>query len=579
VLTRSPLRTSLLAAAACALPVLALPFMLDDWFQLAAVRAWRGFGVVHPYFEGWEDPWGTLNCFAFFRGPDGNLPQLHNGLAPWWLDPDLEIRFLRPLASTSALLDSVLFGERAWLYHAHSLLWYGVLVVVVGRLYRRYLSPPVAALALLCFAVDDAHWFPVAWIANRNALMSTALGLSGLLAHQAWQADGRRSGLPLSLLLLALGLAAGETALGVFGLLATWQIVAAPGSPGRRLVGLMPALLLGLGWALLYKGFGYGAHGSGLYLDPVSDPLAFAVAGLERAPMLLSGQLLGLPVDAWFFAPVLRFGMVAIGAAAVLLSAWLLVRAWPSLDPADRHALRWLIPGGLLALVPVLATFPLARLLLVPGVGLTVLVAALMHAAWTGGRRGLALALAAPHLLLAPVSWWGQTAGALYVEHRYEQLAQSPVLHDPRPVLAPVLSDPSLAIYLPVAQGVQGVEGPARWHLLSMTPGDRRLTRTGPASLRIDLVGEALPQAPYEALFRDFHARPIAVGEVHRAEGLIIEVLTVQEGRPRSLSVQVDGDLDAWQLVAWQEGTLRRVAPPAVGENVLLPWSRGPMGI
>jgi len=47
--------------------------------------------------------------------------------------------------------------------HAHSLMWFGLLVVAVTLLYRRLMGLTLAAgLAALLYAVDDAHGMPVA---------------------------------------------------------------------------------------------------------------------------------------------------------------------------------------------------------------------------------------------------------------------------------------------------------------------------------------------------------------------------------------------------------------------------------
>ena len=44
-------------------------------------------------------------------------------------------------------------------------------------------------------------------------------------------------------------------------------------------------------------------------------------------------------------------------------------RLWPHLEPAEKRALSWLVPGALLSLLPVLATFPMDRLLVLPSIG------------------------------------------------------------------------------------------------------------------------------------------------------------------------------------------------------------------
>jgi hypothetical protein len=42
---------------------------------------------------------------------------------------------------------------------------------------RHFFTTAAAALALWCFALDDAHAMPIAWLANRNALVSALFGI------------------------------------------------------------------------------------------------------------------------------------------------------------------------------------------------------------------------------------------------------------------------------------------------------------------------------------------------------------------------------------------------------------------
>ena len=97
-----------------ALPTLWLPFMLDDTFHRLALEGWLSGEAAHPYFDGWVDPYGLPSCFRFFE------PGRGEHFMPWWTDPDLTIRFWRPLSSLDALVDHVAFGDRAWAWHLHS---------------------------------------------------------------------------------------------------------------------------------------------------------------------------------------------------------------------------------------------------------------------------------------------------------------------------------------------------------------------------------------------------------------------------------------------------------------------------
>ena len=70
------------------------------------------------------------------------------------------------------------------------------MVGALAALYRRLMGATAAAgLAALFYAIDDAHGPPVAFLANRNAMMAT---LFGVLAVQKATPAGR-SGCPRGL--------------------------------------------------------------------------------------------------------------------------------------------------------------------------------------------------------------------------------------------------------------------------------------------------------------------------------------------------------------------------------------------
>lgn len=82
----------------------------------------------------------------------------------------------------------------SWM-HAHSLLWLAVLVFGAGAFYRRILgSTWAAAIATWAYAVDDSHGLAASWLANRNGLIATALGIFALVAHDRWRSEGWKAG-------------------------------------------------------------------------------------------------------------------------------------------------------------------------------------------------------------------------------------------------------------------------------------------------------------------------------------------------------------------------------------------------
>ena len=104
-------------------------------------------------------------------------------------------------------------GARALPLHIHSFLWWIASVLAVRALYRRLLAPRVALIATIIFALAPCHVFPIAWLANREALVSIAFGIPALFAYVRWR-EGRRSrDAALTAVLFALSMAGGEYAI------------------------------------------------------------------------------------------------------------------------------------------------------------------------------------------------------------------------------------------------------------------------------------------------------------------------------------------------------------------------------
>ncbi len=139
----------LLLAGLLASPSLVADLALDDYIHLARLEPGSGVGGLD---------YAPLDLFTFVSGEAAQRQALlEEGFIPWWSAPDLRVAFWRPLACLTHLLDHWLAPRSALLAHAHSLLWFLALLLALFRLYRRFHVPWVAHLALLLYAVDDAH--------------------------------------------------------------------------------------------------------------------------------------------------------------------------------------------------------------------------------------------------------------------------------------------------------------------------------------------------------------------------------------------------------------------------------------
>ncbi|MGH7435431.1 MAG: hypothetical protein ACRENE_07135, partial [Polyangiaceae bacterium] len=273
-------------AVAVHVPALRTPFFLDDYVQIA---------MADGTYPGRH---GALDLYDFID--DTNRHELLDmGVFPWWTDPKLVVRFLRPLSSLLLWADHKVFGRVALLFHLHSLVWWALASVAVLVLYRRCFSQRVAVLATVAFALSPCHVLPLAWIANREALVSTALGAFALAAYVRWREKWRAIDGLASLGLFALALTAGEYTLQFTGYVLAIEVIRRREGPWRRAVGLATFGLPAAAYVVAHTVLGYGAHGGGLYHDPIHEPGQYLQGAPRRLAVLLTSGWLGTD-DGWW---------------------------------------------------------------------------------------------------------------------------------------------------------------------------------------------------------------------------------------------------------------------------------------
>jgi len=564
---------SLGAALGLGLCTLGMGFFGDDFGHILVLEGAPGLGK--PY-----------DLFRFAGGDAGALRNLMElGVYPWWTLPELKLAFWRPLSSALIGLDHHLFGRNPIPYHLHSLAWYLAVVAVYGLMLRRYLPGALGALALLLFAIDDAHLLPAGWIANRNALVATLPALTGLWLHLEWREHGRWWAMPLSLLGLAVGLTGGETALGLFAYLGAYELLGARGTWGERLRGLAPALLLGICYLLMYRALDYGAHGSGSYLDPLGEPGRYLAAAGPRLSVLLGGQLLGVPANLWSIIAASRPVLVALGLLGLALYVWLLRGAWPELTEDERRHCRWLFTGGALALLPVVSVFPDNRLLLVPGLGGCVATAVVLRHAWRLRERGerplgvrpVAWVLAVIHLVLAPLFWPVAVLGIRYVGTGAEKMLEvtegeldATRLREQNVVVV-ATGDPLAGLYTPMLWAFHGKPQARSWRTLSLSPNAHVFTRTGPNTFELAMPQGHFHTSEFETLFRG-PKYMLTPGTRVELEDIRVTVLEADAGGPTRLGFELDVPMEdpSFVFLHWRDGGLRRFTLPPVGTRVEL---------
>lgn len=530
--------------------------------------------------------WGPLTLYEFVGGPRSDPMRLReSGLLPWWASDSLVVRFFRPLPSALLTLDAWLFDDAPFPAHLHSLAWFLGLVTLVGWFHRRLLPPSVAALATVLYAVAAAHLFPVAWLASRHPLISALLGLLAVASHVRAREEGWKPGRLLAPLLLVAALLSGEAALGSVALLGAYEVFGRREGWRRATAELLPSAVL----AVLYLGFyasqGYGARGSGGYLDPIGAPGAFLATLLQRVCILMGELVVATPSDAATGTPALHSGFAAWGALTTA-GALLMLRALrPYLSEQERATLRWLLPGGLAATIPGAAGVIGGRVLMVPLLAGSALAAVLILRGWAAAReaslprrhqlllRAAVVVLVLGHVVLGPLFRVGLgVALGRIADAQWRIAREAPPCEGTLVMVA--ASDPSVSLYVPAAMLLQG-RAPRLYRLLSAAPHDHVIERTSAEAF--DLVVSGTPRHPgfWELVNRD---TPPPVGTKLRLGDLDITVLESNEAGFMRAHFDFGKALESTELcfVTWSGGGLRAITLPPPGEHLSLPYSQGP---
>lgn len=550
-------------------PSLRARFYFDDHFHVAMLAG------------RWPTPRSALDLYHFV-GEGDRVGLLERGVLPWWSSPELRVRFLRPLSSLLLWADHRVAHGQVFLMHLHSYAWWAGCVVAVHGLYRRALAPRAAWLATAIFALAPCHVVPLAWLANREALVSLALGALALQALVRFLDAGAPRDGALLVLLSSCALLGGEYALSLTGYVIAFAFLRREAPVGRRAWSVAAFGLPTLAYLLARKALGCGARGAGFYLDPLVAPIAFLRAAPRRFSTLALDAWLALDprtLESW--PTLLRIGALAALAAALALPAR---RALATLDVRLRGSTAALFVGSLLALVPVLAVAPHPRVLGAAMVGVAASIAVILERSFwpperepRAGRAEYAMLVATAlgflHFVHGPVTGWLGARNFRDITAFFEASAARVAAEVPgeEGARAVVLRGLGAAFYLPFAIDEQFGRR-AAWsilaqgdHVLVLHPSPRALELVAPA-------GKSLYPAGQDQLFRSDDERFRAGDEV-AVPGLRVTILEVDGAGPRRARFAFDRDLDATSI-AWLSESRVGVAPvriPEIGFGLPLP--------
>lgn len=582
---------ALCLAATLHAPTLTGGFKGDDYVQ---------YGMLHGTFPSPRAPW---DLFSFAAGtPEDFAHSSDFGYLPWWSHPALRLRMFRPLASALMALDFTLFGTHAAPQHAHTWLWFGLLLWAAGRVCWRFLPPRAAVLTLLLFAAAPCHTLPLSWLANRSTLLGSAFAFLALdLQASARLASTHvRARKWAAAFATLLALAAGE-----YGLCAlVYALVYAftgdqPWNARTRCAAAWPVLLPALCYVALHSLIGSDIVHSGFYISPTGSPKAFAMAALTRVPVLCADLLLGLPslhysqgsplrtwllssgivpVSLWPQLPDWQTWHVLLGYAAISCGLWYAVTLRRS-APAPS----WLFAAAGLSLIPVAGSLPEDRLLVAASLGSCALLACILtRDLRTHAPRLVAYALwccaawAAGSGLVRSYQDARTTRTRTEMARAFAVQAEFPPHPESTRVYLLAAADFNTAANLPWLRQLElGEALPRSYRRLSPGPLPLDVTRTADRALEVSVLTSGIYGTALPSLYRSA-AAPVRSGERHELPGLAVTVLTVFANNPTRIRFEFDRSLDdpaLWFLVSTVHGLKHHVLP-AVGATERLPFAQ-----
>jgi hypothetical protein len=529
-----------------------------------------------------------IDAFCFCDGdPVRNQRMMDSGLIYWWADPHVKAAFWRPVAVVTHWLDFRLWPGTPSLMHAQSLFWFALWILSACLLYRRIMRPMLAAaLAGLLYAIDHSRAVPVAWLANRNAVLAGLFGILAMYAHVQARRDRSRAfagARILSPILLAMSLLSAEAGIGAVAYLVAYALTLDSGGWRRGLLRLWPHLFVVVAWRIAWSAQGYGVYGiEDLYTDPGAHPLRFARDVLERAPLYMLGQWTGIPAEI-HWALSLR-DVVLMRWAGVLVSAIVFLVLIPLLR-RSRVARFWGL-GMVLATIPSCATAPMNRQLAFIGLGamglLGQLLASSLHRrfwrvsfVWRASRAVLIGLMVCIHLVFAPIGLVLVARYPIGPEEMLDSFHRLPSAPDSgRDLIFVNHPLPMDMLDLFTARAVDHESLPRSAQILTPASTSVLILRTDDRSLLVR-PDSGFFSTPMSGLGYSRRS-PATQGQTISLPSMRITIVEMTtDARPAAVLFQFNVPLEdvSLQWVCWESGVWREFRPPAVGGVIRLPAS------
>jgi hypothetical protein len=545
-------------------------------------------------------PRGALDLFRLADVPRDGRKAIDQGYLPWWTHEGLKLALFRPLSSALFALDYRAFPDNPLYGHFHTLVWWVLAVVLCAGLLKAVLPARVAVIAVLLFVIEEAHTVPVAWLANRNTLVSTVFGLAGILCHVRFSREGRLPHRIVEAFAFVLALGGGEYAVSLLAYVAAFEAFAT-GPIKERVRALLPAIFAFFLYVAARVAFGYGVANSGYYISPAESPGRFVEAAFERVPVLLGDLILGVP--AVYFAHGVpwtpnfessRKWLSFLGSLSIVLFVFASFR----LDRSSKEyrSLRWLCAGAMLSVFPSAGALPEDRTLVAAAVGASAVLAAVLVHGYDAARElwksrapsqpilislGLMIGVLYIHVYTAwirsrdQIHWLGYTIAA---QRKWALDAEIPDQDvGRRRVVFISGADFTTNANLPWVRLVGHHSLPRSYWRLTGSGAAHEILRVAQNVIEVDSLTDWLDNTMVGSLYRGADAG-FQVGDAVSLDGLRVEVLATIGPHPRRMRFTFEHSLDdpEYLFLHSTPAGMRRYSMPPIGKTQVMQPPEGP---
>jgi hypothetical protein len=542
---------------------------------------------------------GPLTLYRFFDGtPQHMSAMISAGYQPWFSTLDRKMNMCRHLSSAFTALNYQISGMNPEGYVLHSVLWYLVIIVLVGLLVRRIVPDsgagahhPVSFITVIIFALAYRNAFMIYYGGARWLLITMAFGLAGLLAHIKWREQDWKPGRYLSLTAFLLALLSGEAALAMLAFLAAYELFGRSDPIKKRISTLLPAAVMAFIYLIIYKLMNYGTANLAIYSNPFNDPIGFISTLPLKVAFMLGEMFFGI-MSVFGVNPRAPSGALSTylaGIGALVLVGLLFYPVWSSAPPQQRRKFNWLMVGTAAAMLPMASVKPHSRVVLILFIGGSIILAFIVHhwgkkirqkpksLAWIGGLA--CIELLGIHIILSTYYLFIDVRWTKLWLDEWNKFQDQAVLTEIKSHQKAIFLNGTCGLNLNGSLSFSGyfyrkvkdLPTPESWWPLSFQEKNLRYHRTAENKLELEILEGSLFDHPYIQEVRNLDV-PFKKGEIRRLSGFQVTILEVNKDGPTRMEFTFERSLDdeSYCFYKLHEGRLHIVTPPVVGQSLTL---------